>query len=359
MRILYDHQIFAAQRWGGVSRYFAELALQLARTETVAIHAPIHVSQCLDEVHPPIIHGARLPVFPGVTVLANAVARLSRPSRPFDIYHPTWYNTRGWRPRGASVVHSVYDMIAELFPDERGIFKRQAALKRQAVLEADMIFCISHSTKKDLTSIIDINPEKVLVTHLGSTIQLISPRKLSAENPYILYVGQRAGYKNFISLLSAFKSSSRLRADFGLVCFGGGPFSKVDLDVIGDLHGQGCGTVSNFQGDDALLAGAYRGAAVFVCPSRYEGFGMPVLEAMACGCPVVATPLSSLPEVGGDAVTYAADSSAEAIREALEGLLFDQPAIRQAKERGVARAQAYSWESTASTTLAGYRIATA
>jgi glycosyltransferase involved in cell wall biosynthesis len=355
LRILYDHQIFAAQRWGGVSRYFAELAARLAKSEIVCVHAPVYVSRCLASAPREIIQGLRLPAFPGVTALANLAAKGFPPSKAFDIFHPTWYNTRGWRPRGSSVAHTVYDMIPELFPDEHPLYRRHAAAKRSAIEEADMVFCISQSTKRDLTSFFGISSEKVVVTHLGSTIQDVPPAKKPVEYPYVLYVGQRGGYKNFKSLLRAFQSSPKLRSEFGLVCFGGGPFSKDELEAIGGPAGRGRGTVSNVQGNDAMLAGAYRGASAFVCPSRYEGFGIPIVEAMACGCPVLATPLSSLPEVGGDAIAYTVDSSPDAIRDGLESLLFDQSAMSQARRKGVARAKYFTWESTASETLAGYR----
>ena len=355
LRILYDHQVFASQRWGGVSRYFAELAQGIARTETVAVHAPIYLSKCLESIPRDLVRGMRFPEFPGVRGLANVVARLARTRAPFDVFHPTWYGKAGWKPAGAVVAHTVYDLIAELFPEDHWSYPIQAAAKKLAISQADLVFCISESTKSDLIGVLGVDPAKIVVTHLGSSIQLLAPHTPPMDYPYILYVGQRTGYKNFLSLLEAFRSSSNLQQEFGLVCFGGGAFSQSERADIGNLMGRGRGLVSNLQGDDRLLAGAYRAAAVFVCPSRYEGFGMPVLEAMACACPVVATPISSLPEVGGDAVMYSQDESAEALRYAIEALVQDSAALVQAKTRGLSRARQFSWDATTATTLVGYR----
>lgn len=358
MKVLYDHQVFAAQQWGGVSRYFSELSQRIAQTEVVSVHAPIYISEYLATCPQSLVRGVHFPVFPGVRQLANAVARTSRTSMRFDIFHPTWYNARGWRPRGAKLVHTVYDMIAELFPDDHHSYGPQAAAKKAAIKEADLVFCISEATKADLVKIMDIHPGKVAVTHLASSIQLVVPQTIGIEYPYILYVGQRTGYKNFASLLQAFKSSMALRSQFGLICFGGGAFSDLEIAAIGNLLGGGVGGVRLLQGSDEALAGAYRRAAALVCPSRYEGFGFPVLEAMACGCPVVATPAASIPEVGGDAVLYAADSSPEALRQALETLLFDRAMQDIARAKGRLRAELFSWDLTAKDTLAGYRALT-
>ena len=120
--------------------------------------------------------------------------------------------------------------------------------------------------------------------------------------PYLLYVGSRAGYKNFGLLLEAF-SRSGLAGHYRLLAVGGGAFTAAEQQRIASLRLAGSITVIP-KADDAILARAYRDAALFIYPSLYEGFGFPPLEAMSMGCPVLVNRTSSLPEVCGDAAFY-------------------------------------------------------
>jgi glycosyltransferase involved in cell wall biosynthesis len=247
-------------------------------------------------------------------------------------------------------------MIAERFPEMVRGAARQSADKANAVQMADAVLCVSNHTKNDLMRYLGMTSERVFVTPLATSINLLSiGDRVNVATPFILYVGQRGGYKNFAALIDAFKRSTLLRTNFCLLCFGGGPFTAEERELLGGCAQSGAGSVMHQTGNDLALAAAYRAASAFVCPSMYEGFGLPLLEAMACGCPSIATPYGSLPEVGADCVAYSVDSSAEALQDVMEKVLFDNEALRVLSLSGMRRASAFSWEETARLTLSAYR----
>jgi glycosyltransferase involved in cell wall biosynthesis len=248
----------------------------------------------------------------------------------------------------------VHDLIAELFPQQVRNSSQQSDLKAAAVEAADLVMCVSNQTRDDLIRILDVDASKIAVSPLASSIGTVRPAQAARRPPYILYVGQRAGYKNFESLAQAFKASRLLRRHFELVCFGGPKFNARELQLFSGLSSSGRGAVTLLQGDDSDLSALYRNASIFVCPSLYEGFGLPVLEAMSCGCPVVATARGSIPEVGGDAIAYSDDVTAEAVRESRESVAFDEARFAVMRSAGQTRSDDFSWMRTADTTLAAY-----
>jgi glycosyltransferase involved in cell wall biosynthesis len=209
----------------------------------------------------------------------------------------------------------------------------------------------------------DIPEERVSITHLGfdPLASLLSGessrdfkvRVLGADAPYLLYVGSRVNYKNFRGLLDAYAASALLRANFFLLCFGGGEFTSAERAAIskGGVEGR----VRFLAGSDAVLAASYAHASLFVCPSFYEGFGIPVLEAMSLDCPVACSNSSSLPEVVGDAAKLFDPADRDAIRGALESVLDSPSAATALRERGRIRRQLFSWRGCAENTLDVYR----
>jgi glycosyltransferase involved in cell wall biosynthesis len=353
--VAFDHTIFAAQRRGGVSRYFCELASNLsAGGIDVSVHAPIYVTDALRGRHANVrVAGAHVPVFPGVTVLGNAAASIWRGTQKADVVHATWYPAR--RPVGAKVFAiTIHDMIAETYPTHVRDAARQSRLKAAAAGQADLVLCVSENTKQDVVRLLGIDERRIAVTPLASRIGSLPQAGFASNEPYLLYVGQRGGYKNFAALAQAFLSGSRLRNHFRLLCFGGGPLTAQERDWISRAPAAGPGSIQFLSGDDQLLAAVYRGAVAYVCTSLYEGFGLPVIEAMSCGCPVVASRSGSIPEVGGDAVEYVAAPTDEAFRELLESLLFDTERLADLTTRGLARSQLFTWRATAQGTLDAY-----
>ncbi|MGH8526939.1 MAG: glycosyltransferase family 4 protein, partial [Gammaproteobacteria bacterium] len=210
-------------------------------------------------------------------------------------------------------------------------------------------------TKKDLLERYALPPERVHVTHLASEIDesLAHGPEVVPSRPYFLYVGARAGYKNFQRLLVAFANIASLRLDVQL-CAVGAPFNAAEARAIADLKLSG--RVESYDRvNDEHLAKLYRCSLALVYPSLYEGFGIPPVEAMMCGTAVVASNSSSLPEVIGNAGLLFNPESTDELADLLL-LLIDNPGERERLvARGRERARVFSWERTAAQTFEVYR----
>ncbi len=359
MKVLYDAQIFRQQRYGGISRYFCELATELARDPTVTprILAPHHRNEYLAAVPAPVVVGWHQKHWKRLGKLSRALGRFverrtTARLRP-DVIHETYY----WGPLvqhpGALTVLTVYDMIHERFPERFEAGDRTAEAKRSAVERADHVVCISHSTKRDLLERLPVPESKVSVIHLSSSLVPPAAPPKAEGAPYLLYVGDRGGYKNFGALVEAVGASPKLR-DFRIACFGGGALGAAEWQAIA-AAGIARERIVWHQGDDDALARLYAGAFCFVYPSLYEGFGIPPLEAMHCDCPVVCSHTSSLPEVVGDAAQTFDPARAGSLQEALETLAASDARREQLRALGREQRRRFSWEACAREHLALYR----
>jgi glycosyltransferase involved in cell wall biosynthesis len=170
----------------------------------------------------------------------------------------------------------------------------------------------------------------------------------------VLFVGNRAGHKNFGTLLRALAASPHLVKSHRIACFGGG---KLTADEKNWAYSLGIpeNALVHLPGSDAVLGAAYANATVFVYPSLYEGFGLPPLEAMSAGCPVICSNTSSLPEVVGEAAITVDPESVEALRDAIERVVHSAELRQDLISRGHAQRQNFTREKTAAQTLAIYR----
>ncbi len=361
MRVAYDHQIFDWQEYGGISRYAFEIASHISRMPgcEAAVFAPFYINRYLQRCPPQLqVKGRRIARVPGTGRIIHSINSLIvRPLlvryRP-DIVHETYYSPRGVAPRGAKVVLTVHDMIHELFPSEFSSADHTSEHKRAAVRRADHIICDSNNTRKDLIGLLGIPEEKISVVYLGFSLMPSIGNEstdYSEKKPFLLYVGGRRGYKNFENVLKAIAASPRLSEGFDLVCFGGGPLTQDERALIDQLKLRG---VRQVGGDDSILAGLYLGARALVYPSLYEGFGIPPLEAMSYGCPVVCSDVSSIPEVVGDAAETFDPYDVDSMRRAMELIVYDETMRQTLIERGRSQYKKFSWERCAQETLAVY-----
>jgi glycosyltransferase involved in cell wall biosynthesis len=274
-------------------------------------------------------------------------------SDPQTILHLTYY-TRPPAKKNLKLVVTVYDMIRELFGQYFPRDNRATHLKRLCCEQADKIIAISNCTKKDLMDLFCVNDKKIAVIYLGNPLENVSSaeEKEVTQTPYVLYVGARRGYKNFDRLLQAFARSSLLRNDFSLICFGDWltPAEQKRLKDLKLDH-----RVHQISGSDSLLASYYKHARAFVFPSLYEGFGIPLLEAMGAGCPVLCSNRGPFPEIVGDAGTYFDPEDVNHMQSILEKALFDDTLLEEMVKRGYQRSSMFSWDRTAGQTLALYR----
>lgn len=360
--VLYDYQTFSLQEHGGISRYFCELALRVHRADgfRAKVVAPIHFNEYLRDS--PVPKNAVYlrkrwktgPIYRTVnSFLVPAITRITAPS----LLHRTFFAPLP-RPTGVPVVLTVFDMINELFPGNFPAADSTRLHKRMCVERADHVLCISECTANDLTRLCNISREKISVTYLGCSPIFDTPgapfETAPHSRPYLLFVGHRAGHKNFNMALRAYANSRRLRAEFDLVAFGGLAFSRAERDLIASLQIPP-ERVVRLTGTDADLARAYRHAIALIYPSLYEGFGIPPLEAMGANCAVACANVSSLPEVVGDAAAIFQPSDVDSIQEAVERLCFDDGFRRSLVALGKMRATKFSWDSCATDTLTAYR----
>lgn len=362
MRIAFDQQIFTWQEYGGISRYICSLATHLSEIPGVEakIFAPLHVNAYLPSIKENLRTGLKVKKIPRTArIRINASRLLALPLiKTFfpDIVHETYYASPKYVPNCAFRVITAFDMIHERFADILPHNDPTTNLKRIAFSRADHIICISESTRNDLLELFDVPAEKVSVTYLGFDELFPADESINKNKsmPYLLYVGQRLEYKNFIGLVKAFASSECLKSNFRILCFGGGAFTSTEKEMFNGFAVEEC-QIQHIGGDDHVLAACYRNAAVFVYPSLYEGFGIPPLEAMSVGCPVVCSNSSSIPEVVGNAGEYFDPICVDSIRTSIERVL--QSSERQAEliALGYERCKLFSWKKCAAETLAIYK----
>jgi glycosyltransferase involved in cell wall biosynthesis len=231
---------------------------------------------------------------------------------------------------------------------------------------ASRIIALSESTKRDLLSKLSIPEEKIVVTALGvdssfrrraDTAEVTDVlARYGVSQPFILSVGTIEPRKNLSTLLKALEAMPPpIREPYQLVIVGclGWKFGKL-IDQIKSSPLSGKIKRLGYLPDDDLAA-MYSGADLFVFPSFYEGFGLPVLEAMACGCPVVASSSSSIPEVAGDAAILIDPTDHLALAAAMKQVLEDPRLARRLSEAGTLRSARYTWDRTARETLAVYQ----
>lgn len=366
MRIAFDQQVFLLQEYGGISRYICSLAqdLSLIPGATTKILAPLHFSRHLEQIpNKGLVWGRRVPRLPKsfrLTCslskgLAQAAIKFFRP----DIVHETYYSSDKFLDTKAIRVLTVYDMIHERYASMFDRSDVTTTAKKIAAARADHVICISENTRRDLLELFNVPEHKVSVVYLGHDLHAPTdaPQSMASEtsqSPFLLYVGSRHGYKNFDRLLHAVASSHFLRSNFSIICFGGGNFSRSEISLMSEL-GLETGKVLHINGADKVLAQLYKKAEALIYPSLYEGFGLPLLEAMSFGCPVVCSNTSSLPEVVGDAGELFYPDSIESIRIAIESVVRSRARREELIQKGRTRCVLFSWNRCASETMSIYR----
>ncbi|UCH42709.1 MAG: glycosyltransferase family 4 protein [Dehalococcoidales bacterium] len=255
---------------------------------------------------------------------------------------------------------TVHDMIRFCFGFDQETVTEKLMLKldMRCIRRASHIITVSQRTKKDLIEHLRIPEAKISVIHNGIDHSVLRPGAVRAmEKPYILYVGSERPRKNLTRLVEAFALLKKEFPGLKLVKVGEPGRSreyrrslmmKLDsLGITGDV-------IFTDHASEQELAAYYSSAVLLAYPSLYEGFGLPPLEAMACGCPVVASKVASLPEVVGDAGIlidpYDVDELARAMRE----VITDDRLREDMVARGLKQASRFSWEKTASQTQAVY-----
>lgn len=359
IRVLMDCHAFAMQAYGGVSRIFIEIAKKLSSNNVeLTLFGGVHINFYFEELQRAMKQavGIRIPqllgkqriLMPINRVLLKRYAATMTP----DLVHFTYFSRTLPRRSGVREIMTVHDMTFELFPELFPANNPMVMLKKKMAQEVDGVICISENTKKDLLRFCDVPEERVRVIPHGNPMAgIISEKPANESVPFILFVGQRDLYKDFNVLLDALAGSIACM-EWQVIAFGGGDFTAKERIEINRRGLQG--RVLHESGSDGRLAGFYETAQVLVYPSRYEGFGLPPLEAMSRGCPVIVSDCSSLPEVVGNAGLYFKPNDAEELRCRIESI-GDPQERRRLINHGYEQARNFSWGKCAEETARFYR----
>ncbi len=272
----------------------------------------------------------------------------------------------------ARTVAMIHDLTALLFPEQHkwaNVFVNRHRLKGIKKY-ADAVLTNSEVTKRDIVEHLQIDPVLVHVTHLGADERFRPMDELVVEpilqkygigrsgdgQPYILFVGTLEPRKNIPSLVEAFNLlKSRHGIPHQLVLVGGKGW--LTHDIFASIHASPYEPQIirvGYAADEDLPA-LYNGADLFAYPSFYEGFGLPVLEAMKCGAPVVTSNTSSMPEVGGEATLYADPYDLEDLVNKIYSVINNTELRQNLSYKGLVRAREFNWQKCAHETLAVYR----
>jgi len=265
-------------------------------------------------------------------------------------------------------VVTIHDILFETHPDlfEGAFSDRSVALIRRSAKRARVVLTVSEFSRRALIERYRLPPEKVVVTLNAVDRDAFRPavsepvgirERYGLVGPYLLSVGRIEPRKNLPRLIRAFsRARGRLGGGIRLVIAGQEDFRS--REVFQEAQRQPEGSIK-FLGPvpDRDLPSLYNLAEALTYPSLAEGFGIPVLEAMACGTPVLASPRGALPEVGGDAVLWVEPEDEEAIANGIERILADSELRGRLRAAGLQRAAGFDWNETAKGTLEAYRRA--
>ena len=358
----------------GIGQFTAKLVTELGREESPGLEIVL----LLPPQHP----RADLPTSCTVAyaptasriLWANLFAPIVMRKQRLDLYHALDNLSLPilWPKGRTRYVLTIHDLIPVLFPEgvkARHRFYFRFAIRRLLRI-ANAIIVDSESTKRAILERFKVPEKKITVIYLGvdrsrfypvddpKTIKRIRDRYRIGGEPYILFVGNIEPRKNLGFLIQAYAdllNSGRLNPGIRLIIAGSkGPLSLEVLQLPSKL---GVTHRVLFPGviADEDLPGLYSGASLFAFPSLYEGFGFPVLEAMACGTPVITSNVSSLPEVAGDAAVLVNPTVAADLREAIFKVITDHNLRRELREKGFERVKRFSWEETAQKTWQVYK----
>lgn len=262
---------------------------------------------------------------------------------------------------------TIYDMVYKLYPETMAQDNLDLLNKimPRSVSESTKILTISENSKHEISEILDISPEKIAIAYPGydptvfkilPTEQLAEPlKRFGLEKPYILYLGTLEPRKNIERIVKAYASLTQIQQEFDLVLAGSIGWKSEQIFELIDHYKIKENVLITGYITQAEQVALYNKASCFVFPSLYEGFGMPALEAMACGCPVITSNTSSLPEVVGSAGLLVNPLEIDELSIAIEKVLSDNALRATMKNKNINQIEKFTWKNTASSVIELYQ----
>lgn len=367
MNIFIDGIIYNLQKRGGISRYFTECLNRISNNSNIKIK--LWLGNNLQ---------GKLPQGKNIEIIYKNNIPILRPNKIFKplinpiniykenkywgnckngIFHSTYFST--YKTIKIPQILTIHDMTYEKLPlfFNKRIDKDFIIKKKKCIDAADAIICVSENTKKDVIELYNIDANKIYVVYLGvseefkKTIDEKKNNDIKIRMPFLLYVGSRVHYKNFTNFIKAYHllNASELK----IITVGGGPYDPQEIELFKNLNISHKIINLGFISDKKLNV-LYNSALCFVSPSFYEGFGITLLEAMACGTPITASNTSSLPEVAGNAALYFNPDDPADIADKIKQTITEGRASKRIV-CGHERIKQFSWDKTADETLKIYK----
>lgn len=352
----------AVAQGGGIGRYVRELVAALAQEDPQTPYRLFVAGAGRFDLPPPpganfVWRPAALPtrVFAWFWHRLRLLPPVERWTGPLRLFHATDFVLPATNPDTRTLL-TVHDLTFVRAP-ETASPRLKRYLDRvvpRSVARADHILADSRATKEDLVALYGVPADKITVLYSGveprfrpvrepTSLAAVRARYGIGDAPFVLSVGTLQPRKNYTRLIEAM----RALPDYHLVIAGGRGWLEGPIHTAAQMPGvRGRVHLIGFA-DDADLPALYSAAEVFAFPSLYEGFGLPILEAMACGTPVVAADTSSLPEVAGEAALLVPPTDVDALAEALHRALTDAATRHELRLRGLARARRFTWRAAA------------
>jgi len=351
LNVGFDSQIFRLQKRGGISKYFTKLINEFLLKPELGV-VPKLLFTTSRNMH---LEELRLNFKTNSHNEINSKSKsIIRPANhSLSLVHHTYYLPGSWLWNWNGVhISTIHDMIPEKIGKSMSVINPHL-MKKYYVEKSNGNIAISETTKVDALNFYGTSVDKIERIYHGvdnAFFGFDKNKKSKFEiSPYFMFVGNRGGYKNF---LLALKAMSLLPKNFNLVAIGGGKFSKSEQKYISSLNLER--QIVQFTATEDELAELYFKSIALIAPSRFEGFGMSSLEAMASGCPVISSTTEALVEIGGNAVLLFDPDDYEHLSELMIEVFINKEVRQTLKHNGRERASNFSWFECARNTANFY-----
>ncbi|MBK0383664.1 glycosyltransferase family 4 protein [Pedobacter sp. SD-b] len=361
-KIFFDHQKFTTQKFGGISRYFANIIHTIKQEPDFGYSLGVANSnnyyikeekQFLNNAFADFLlqseYGFRK------FKLNELYCKYLLKQNNFDVFHPTYYEPYFIKDLKKPMVTTIHDMTHERLPQYFWVKDPLTQYKRINANRADKIIAISNTTKNDLLTYLPVDESKIEVIYHGIDLEtpLVFEEIIGLPKNYLLFIGDRGGYKNFYLLLDAFAEISKKNPDIELVLAGGGNLEGVDIETINRLKLND--RVKHFNVSDGQLNYLYQNALIFIYPSLYEGFGLPILEAFKAKCPVLLSQTDCFEEIAQNSTAFFSPYSLDDLIFQIDKLINDSKLREELVKKGEKRLADFPLQKSMDKTLALYK----